>query len=140
MPSNPPMSLPPLGEPTYYPSTPHPRTSGSQWRAIMPPKGPVTIAKNPNGVLPVNPAAVQSQNHHQQVAKSQVRLKLEVRRLPPGLTKDEFQNAFGEEWKVGGGNVDWLEYRQGKLRRYIWLGMHARTGLDADNCKPWQST
>lgn len=82
----------------------------------MPPKGPVTIVKNPNstasGVTPINPADTQNAP-----AKSAPRLKLEVRRLPPGLTKQEFEQAFGDEWKLGAGKVDWLEYRQGKVKR-----------------------
>lgn len=82
--------------------------------AIMPPKSPVTVARNLNGpgVLPVNPAALQTPP-----AKSSLRLKLEIRRLPPSLTKDEFQDAFGDEWRVGAGKIDWLEYRPGKVKR-----------------------
>lgn len=82
----------------------------------MPPKGPVSIARNPNttpsGVLPVDPASLQAQS-----TKATSRLKLEVRRLPPGLTLEEFRDAFGEEWRVGAGKVDWLEYRPGKVKR-----------------------
>ena len=82
----------------------------------MPPKGPVTVARNgppgSGGVLPINPANTQPQQ-----PKSAVRLKLEVRRLPPGLTQDEFEQAFGDDWKKGSGRVDWLEYRQGKMKR-----------------------
>lgn len=85
-------------------------------KATMPPKGLVTIAKNPNsstnGVLAVSPAIIQNAP-----AKTAIRLKLEVRRLPPGLTKHEFEQAFGDEWKLGAGKVDWLEYRQGKVKR-----------------------
>ncbi|KAJ9632524.1 hypothetical protein H2203_000929 [Taxawa tesnikishii (nom. ined.)] len=79
----------------------------------MPPKSPVTVARNLNGpgVLPVNPAALQTPP-----AKSSLRLKLEIRRLPPSLTKDEFQDAFGDEWRVGAGKIDWLEYRPGKVK------------------------
>lgn len=84
----------------------------------MPPKGPTIIARNPNtssnnttnGVLPVPAAARQPQT-------PKPRLKLEIRRLPPGLTQEEFQNVMGEEWKVGGGRVDWVEYRAGKVKR-----------------------
>jgi len=82
----------------------------------MPPKGPVTIAKNPNtgtgGILPVNPASLQTPS-----GKSAARLKLQIRRLPPGLTRDEFEQAFGDDWKQGAGKVDWIEYRQGKVKR-----------------------
>lgn len=44
------------------------------------------------------------------------RLKLEIRRLPPGLTLSEFEEALGEEWTLGKGRVDWREYRQGKVK------------------------
>ena len=75
----------------------------------MPPK---QIAKNDRGVLPVNAAARAAPT-----AKAPApRLKLEIRRLPPGLTLSEFEEALGEEWKLGNGKVDWREYRQGKIR------------------------
>ncbi|KAI6848991.1 hypothetical protein KC332_g1593 [Hortaea werneckii] len=75
----------------------------------MPPK---QIAKNDRGVLPVNAAARAAPT-----AKAPApRLKLEIRRLPPGLTLTEFEEALGEEWKLGNGKVDWREYRQGKIR------------------------
>ena len=56
------------------------------------------------------------------------RLKLLVRRLPPGLTKAEFETAMGEEWRVGSGKVDYFLYKEGKVSkeyvtRCILLGM-----------------
>ncbi|KAJ5690862.1 hypothetical protein N7462_005254 [Penicillium macrosclerotiorum] len=45
------------------------------------------------------------------------RLKLLVRRLPPGLTQAEFEAALGEEWRVGAGKVDWLQYKPGKVSK-----------------------
>lgn len=45
------------------------------------------------------------------------RLKLICRRLPPGLTRTEFETFLGEEWKVGAGRVDWLNYRKGKISK-----------------------
>lgn len=45
------------------------------------------------------------------------RLKLLVRRLPPGLTEMEFRNAVGEEWMTGAGKVDWFQYRPGKVSK-----------------------
>lgn len=47
------------------------------------------------------------------------RLKLEIRRLPPGLTLTEFEEILGPEWTLGKGKVDWREYRQGKLKHGI---------------------
>lgn len=77
----------------------------------MPPK---ILAKNPDrqgGVLPVS-AATRAGSGKAPAPK----LKLEVRRLPPGLTLTEFEETLGEEWKLGSGKVDWREYRQGKTR------------------------
>lgn len=45
------------------------------------------------------------------------RLKLLIRRLPPGMTQQEFQDALGEEWKVGAGMADWLQYKPGKVSK-----------------------
>lgn len=45
------------------------------------------------------------------------RLKLLIRRLPPGLTQAELEAALGEEWKVGAGKVDWLLYKPGKISK-----------------------
>lgn len=77
----------------------------------MPPK---VIAKNADrqgGVLPVSAATRASSGK-----ASAPKLKLEVRRLPPGLTLTEFEETLGEEWRLGSGKVDWREYRQGKTR------------------------
>lgn len=45
------------------------------------------------------------------------RLKLLVRRLPPGLIEEEFKNALGEEWRTGGGRTDWIQYKSGKVSK-----------------------
>lgn len=42
------------------------------------------------------------------------RLKIIIRRLPPGLTLAEFEEALGEEWKPNAGKVDWLLFQNGK--------------------------
>lgn len=44
-------------------------------------------------------------------------MKLIIRRLAPGLTQPEFEEALGEEWKVNGGKVDWAVYKQGKVSK-----------------------
>ncbi|USW57235.1 Putative nonsense-mediated mRNA decay protein [Septoria linicola] len=77
---------------------------------------PKVLAKNEGakGVLPVNAATRAA------VAKGPApRLKLEVRRLPPGLTLSEFEEILGEDWKLGNGKVDWREYRQGKVTQSL---------------------
>ena len=45
------------------------------------------------------------------------KLKLVLRRLPPGLTQAELEAALGDEWKVGGGKVDWYLYKEGKVSK-----------------------
>ncbi|KAL9597929.1 MAG: hypothetical protein Q9219_004819 [cf. Caloplaca sp. 3 TL-2023] len=46
-----------------------------------------------------------------------LRLKLVIRRLPPGLTEDELQTALGDQWRVGNGRVDWASYKPGKISK-----------------------
>ncbi|KAG9186998.1 hypothetical protein G6011_10106 [Alternaria panax] len=114
---------------------------------------------NPNGVLPV---ALLHKNTPAQTPRgpkaSQPRLKLVCRRLPPGLTKAEFIEALGDEWKLGAGKIDWISYRKGKIstdaakpskpaRVYMHvtkqdhvkaLGDHVRTATFHDATKSWQ--
>jgi regulator of nonsense transcripts 3 len=40
-----------------------------------------------------------------------------LRRLPPGLTKAEYETVVGDEWKAGAGKVDWFNYRKGKISK-----------------------
>nr|POE72026.1 hypothetical protein CFP56_11902 [Quercus suber] len=76
----------------------------------MPPKA-ITKSERAGGVLPVNAAARATPTK-----APAVRLKLEIRRLPPSLTLTEFEDILGEEWKLGKGKVDWREYRPGKIK------------------------
>ena len=83
----------------------------AQELAKGPETGYVGNADRQGGVLPVTAAA--------RAAPSKApapKLKLEVRRLPPGLTLTEFEETVGDDWKLGNGKVDWREYRQGKTR------------------------
>lgn len=112
-----------------------------------------------NGVLPV---AVMQKNGPPQTSRgpkaAQPRLKLVLRRLPPGLTKAEFDAVVGDEWKVGAGKVDWFNYRKGKISRdaakpskpsrayyhvlkqdfVTQLGDHVRALTFHDAAKSWQ--
>ncbi|KAL5114669.1 hypothetical protein ACEQ8H_007463 [Pleosporales sp. CAS-2024a] len=65
-----------------------------------------------NGVLP---AAVLHKNRGPK--QPQPRLKLVCRRLPPGLTRAEFEAALGPAWTPGAGKVDWLSWRAGKISK-----------------------
>lgn len=72
-------------------------------------------AKQANGVLAIS-ASQTSGNAAKPSPTKPVspKLKVVVRRLPPGLTEEEFTAILGEEWKAGQGKVDWFSYEPGK--------------------------
>ncbi|RSL82823.1 hypothetical protein CEP52_016872 [Fusarium oligoseptatum] len=41
--------------------------------------------------------------------------KLVIRRLPPGMTQDEFVSILGSAWELGKGRVDWFSFAPGKI-------------------------
>ncbi|RMZ90491.1 hypothetical protein DV736_g2263, partial [Chaetothyriales sp. CBS 134916] len=71
------------------------------------------------GVLPVNAAATKKTGAppKQGNRASAPKLRLIVRRLPPGLTGTEFWAAIGEEWQVGKGKVEWAAFKDGKVSK-----------------------
>ncbi|OXV09857.1 hypothetical protein Egran_02378 [Elaphomyces granulatus] len=80
-----------------------------------------SIIKPSAGVLPIPVSATQKasvslgkKSTHRSPA---TRLKLLVRRLPPGLTQAEFETLLGEEWRAGSGKVDWFQYKNGKISK-----------------------
>ncbi|KMU90587.1 hypothetical protein CIHG_08303 [Coccidioides immitis H538.4] len=78
---------------------------------------PTSKSTTTAGLLPISPAAA-AQHAPAKPASSRAsapRLKLLVRRLPPGLTQVEFETALGPEWTVGKGKLDWFAYKPGKL-------------------------
>ncbi|ERF74376.1 hypothetical protein EPUS_02063 [Endocarpon pusillum Z07020] len=80
--------------------------------------------RNVNGILAI-PAAVtgkKASTNSSAAPKLSPRtgsqkLRLIVRRLPPGLTQAEFEVILGEEWRVGAGRVDWFAYKDGKISK-----------------------
>jgi len=77
---------------------------------------------NTTGILPAPAAVLKKQSNPTIPTKSQSRvplpkLRLIIRRLPPGLTETEFLSALGEEWKVGAGKVDWAAYKEGRISK-----------------------
>ncbi|KAK0748511.1 Smg-4/UPF3 family-domain-containing protein [Apiosordaria backusii] len=44
--------------------------------------------------------------------------KVVVRRLPPGMTEEEFVTILGDEWKIGSGKVGWFSYCPGKVSQH----------------------
>ncbi|KAJ5431602.1 Regulator of nonsense-mediated decay UPF3 [Penicillium cf. griseofulvum] len=82
---------------------------------MMPP------GKTTAGLLPISAAATQKSGSVAPAKKTPKppapRLKLLIRRLPPGLTQTELESALGDQWKTGAGNVDWLQYKPGKVSK-----------------------
>lgn len=74
-----------------------------------------------NGVISIPASATQKRNilkpENMSTRLAAPRLKLIIRRLPPGLTEPEFESALGEDWKVNGGKVDWIVYKGGKVSK-----------------------
>ena len=78
-----------------------------------------TSNARPNGVLPVLASTTQRSGLPSTMSSRAAlpRLKIVIRRLPPGLTQAEFEAALGDEWNLGGGRVDWALYKPGKLSK-----------------------
>lgn len=74
--------------------------------------------KSTAGVLQISASATKPGAPTKKAPKPPTpRLKLLIRRLPPGLTQSELEGALGQDWKVGGGKVDWLQYKPGKVSK-----------------------
>ncbi|KEF54046.1 uncharacterized protein A1O9_09841 [Exophiala aquamarina CBS 119918] len=73
------------------------------------------------GVLPVSAAARKNVNPSSTSKPGgrtpALKLRLCIRRLPPGLTESEFWTALGETWNVGGSKVEWAAFKDGKISR-----------------------
>ena len=71
------------------------------------------------GVLPINAAATKKSAHTARPGNRAPapKLRLIVRRLPPGLVESEFWTAMGEEWQVGKGKIEWAAFRDGKVSK-----------------------
>ncbi|KAJ5894871.1 hypothetical protein N7495_006562 [Penicillium taxi] len=77
-------------------------------------------SKSPAGVLQISAAVTQkgtSSSPKKAPKPPSQRLKLIIRRLPPGLTRAEFVETLGLEWTAGAGKVDWLEFKAGKVSK-----------------------
>ena len=110
----------------------------------MPPKPIVLLAKKGANHADSSGQPQQQhsgkQNNHQ--PKNTARLKLVVRRLPPALTKDEFLSTLGDDWKVPGNKIDWLDYRCGKTKPPGKLSLQSRAYLHLNNdqhVKPFEA-
>ena len=75
-----------------------------------------------NGVLPINATAIKKSTSARSDPKASIkppapRLRIIIRRLPPGLTEIEFWTTVGEEWKLGNGKAEWAAYKAGKVSK-----------------------
>lgn len=83
----------------------------------------ITIARpsRANGVLSIPASATQKNGElNQDVQPSRAagaRLKIVIRRLPPGLTQPEFEETLGEDWASTGDRVGWAVYKPGKVSK-----------------------
>ncbi|KAI9757914.1 MAG: hypothetical protein M1835_000628 [Candelina submexicana] len=73
-----------------------------------------------NGILPVSATTLQKASAGGRAAlaagkSSADKLKVTIRRLPPGLTRTEFEAGLGEDWIEGKGKVDYFGYTVGKV-------------------------
>ncbi|ROW17292.1 hypothetical protein VPNG_01286 [Cytospora leucostoma] len=75
------------------------------------------------GLLPIRPTQAQARTSSPvDVSKStkaktaaQDGVKIKIRRLPPGITEQEFVAILGDTWKAGKGKVGWFEYHAGHI-------------------------
>jgi regulator of nonsense transcripts 3 len=87
----------------------------------MPPAA--SSGKKTGGVLAINPAKVTGAKlptESTKATKSKAAPeghKVVIRRLPPALTEEEFNNILGDVWKVGKGKVTWFSFRPGKVSK-----------------------
>lgn len=78
-------------------------------------KGPQRKA---NGVLQVPAAQATNDKPHapkSSRSKAPEGDKVVIRRLPPGLTEEEFWEHLGPQWKAGAGLVVWAQFKSGKV-------------------------
>lgn len=91
----------------------------------------MTSAANPsrkaNGLPPTTGGASEGQGGKK--TKTPVTgKKVHIRRLPPGITRDEVLAILGDDWKDGSGKVDWCDFASGKIsKEYVF---HLNHGLE----------
>jgi regulator of nonsense transcripts 3 len=80
---------------------------------------PTLLVKGKGEAIPVNGAGVFKEDAPKATkAKTPVEgEKVIIRRLPPGMTEDEFKTIIGEEWMPGYGRCDWFSFSPGKVAR-----------------------
>ncbi|EEU43958.1 uncharacterized protein NECHADRAFT_89796 [Fusarium vanettenii 77-13-4] len=89
-------------------------------------QAPQVLSRRANGVLPAPPSQTQTSETTKKAnegdapkpAKTKSHNegeKLVIRRLPPGMTQDEFVTILGNAWELGKGRVDWFSFAPGKI-------------------------
>ncbi len=114
----------PISPPGIYQGQTRSHSPSHSPLAVMTSTAPrVTIAKpsRSNGVLSIPASATQKKSGGGTEAPASraplARLKIIIRRLPPGLTQSELDEALGDEWRTGGDKVDWAVYKEGKVSK-----------------------
>lgn len=83
----------------------------------------MAASRNANGVLPISASTASKKANTSSPASATSqrqgipRLRLIVRRLPPGFTQAEFEDTLGDDWWMGAGRVDWFAYKNGKISK-----------------------
>ncbi|KAI1007430.1 hypothetical protein K3495_g791 [Podosphaera aphanis] len=73
-------------------------------------------ASGQNQTLSIAPPPNSRNTQQQPAAKLPVhRLKVTIRMLPPGLSKEAFMDILGPEWELGQGKVEWFAFVPGKI-------------------------
>ncbi|KAJ4306718.1 hypothetical protein N0V88_000083 [Collariella sp. IMI 366227] len=100
--------------------------------------GPQLLSRRPNGVT-----AGHSSNDAPRAPRIKAPAqgeKVVVRRLPPGLTEDEFVTILGDEWRVGRGKVDWFSYLAGKVSKHVEFSIYKKIPSDKKRVDGRQGT
>lgn len=100
--------------------TPAPPRKEVGFEIIM--AGPMLLSRKANGVNQ-SPGELPKAPRMKAPAQGE---KVVVRRLPPGLTEDEFVAILGDEWMVGRGKVDWFSYWPGKVSQQSVIFFQSR--------------
>ncbi|KAL6357557.1 hypothetical protein LRP88_07728 [Fusarium phalaenopsidis] len=87
-------------------------------------QAPQVLSRRANGVLPAPPSQTSettkkaNEGDAPKPAKTKAHNegeKLVIRRLPPGMTQEEFVSILGNAWELGKGRVDWFSFAPGKI-------------------------
>lgn len=78
------------------------------------PQHNVARSQGQGGVIPISATSVNAGPRENSGKNAAIRNKVVLRRLPPGLTSAELEDALGDEWKQGKGRINWTSFKPGK--------------------------